>query len=524
MGDLGQFGEPETVEELREALARAEQRAEDERRETGARLLALENAMPSNARAPSVAEGHFQYQPIEGMDDQASVGFGFQLDAINGLALTRGDWPLSRRLTLDGGGTVGPFCPDYLVRPSWTGTEGQSFTFQNSTASFQVYSTLAGAVGAAKTAAGTSGTKAIEVCSSITEGGITLDGLGASATIIVLSHDRYAVGITATAGNDIFLQSLTGGATGGRLLFRNIGLAPAENKAVLDADTGDLVRNLEFEDCYFTEDDSYLVRQEGNINLQFISLRVSRCTGTLAGFYQVEGPSGAVAPNALGAYDNRLTLAKWWNAPSANADPDFTRVQAGVYTIGSGLTFPNDHNNSHWSNLIIYYNGGTALFHSAPTSIAAEDWSFQNIVFKSSNAGGTFLDLGSHGTSQHKRLFVDNIYGFSSATPTGVFIDVDPDWDDVYVGGIHAPQWPVVYNGPPITPAVPPAVDASGVTYTPSVLADWLSGTDPGNVDDALDQLASLVFTAADARTAVPYIVSYSFGYDPKSPQAFAPP
>lgn len=37
------------------------------------------------------------------------------------------------------------------------------------------------------------------------------------------------------------------------------------------------------------------------------------------------------------------------------------------------------------------------------------------------------------------------------------------------------------------------SVDASGVTYTPAVNTDWDSDTDPGNVDDALDQIAERV-------------------------------
>lgn len=50
------------------------------------------------------------------------------------------------------------------------------------------------------------------------------------------------------------------------------------------------------------------------------------------------------------------------------------------------------------------------------------------------------------------------------------------------------------------------SVDAGDVTYAPTTLADWLASTDPGNVDDALDQLASRVkdiedvyITAVDA-------------------------
>jgi hypothetical protein len=37
------------------------------------------------------------------------------------------------------------------------------------------------------------------------------------------------------------------------------------------------------------------------------------------------------------------------------------------------------------------------------------------------------------------------------------------------------------------------AVDAMDVTYTPLVLADWDTGLDPGDVDQALDQLAERV-------------------------------
>jgi hypothetical protein len=37
------------------------------------------------------------------------------------------------------------------------------------------------------------------------------------------------------------------------------------------------------------------------------------------------------------------------------------------------------------------------------------------------------------------------------------------------------------------------AVDAAAVTYTPAVSADWDGATDPGNADDALDQLAERV-------------------------------
>jgi hypothetical protein len=37
------------------------------------------------------------------------------------------------------------------------------------------------------------------------------------------------------------------------------------------------------------------------------------------------------------------------------------------------------------------------------------------------------------------------------------------------------------------------ASDAADLTYTPTTLTDWDADTDPGNADDALDQLAERV-------------------------------
>jgi len=42
-------------------------------------------------------------------------------------------------------------------------------------------------------------------------------------------------------------------------------------------------------------------------------------------------------------------------------------------------------------------------------------------------------------------------------------------------------------------PAAVSTADAANVTYTPLALADWTASTDPGQVDDALDQLADRV-------------------------------
>lgn len=48
-------------------------------------------------------------------------------------------------------------------------------------------------------------------------------------------------------------------------------------------------------------------------------------------------------------------------------------------------------------------------------------------------------------------------------------------------------------------------VDAQDVTYTPAVLADWDSSTDPGNQDGANDQLAERVKDIEDVISYTPY-------------------
>lgn len=58
----------------------------------------------------------------------------------------------------------------------------------------------------------------------------------------------------------------------------------------------------------------------------------------------------------------------------------------------------------------------------------------------------------------------------------------DADDGTIYVWNLSGtPAWAALGGG---------AVDADDVTYTPTTLADWDSSTDPGDVEQALDQLA----------------------------------
>jgi hypothetical protein len=440
------------------------------------RVEGVENSRPNNAYRRKVKDGHHHEMPVEGMDDQVSQGFGFQLDATEGIDLTRGSWPNNLRLTLSGAGSVGPFCFDYLVDKRWTGTEGQTFTFQNSTASFDIYSTLAGATAAGITDAGVGGERTIMVCDSLSEVPIGIGGLGTSASIIITSVDRYAVVITAATNSDIFTQDSSGGNIGGRLVFRNIGLRPQSGKAVLDINTSSELKVLAFENCDFPIGGAYLIRQDGNDSMGAVKLRVRHCTGSLAGFYQVGGNSATFAPDSLEAFDNKLSLTAVWDGGSSNAVPsESVRVQGGLYTITNGVTTPGDGPDEfHWGELLINFAGDEALFTSPASSDTGNDWSFKNIILRTTHVDGVFLNLGG-GTAQapHDNIYIHGIFGYSTVSPTGTFITVDLDLTNVYVSDIHAPEWATLYSGPAITPSpAPPHLDFFNGTFVETLDAD----------------------------------------------------
>lgn len=364
----------------------------------------------------------------------------------------------------------GPFWFNYLVDPAWAaivasgeGSEGQSVKTPHGF-TFNVYSTLAGATAAAITSASTSGEKTILVVSSITEQETDIGGLGSSASIIITSADRYAVTISAT-DQDLFDQDSTGGNTAGRLVFRNIGLIPSGGKAVLDINTANELKVLAFENCDFpAPGDAYMVRQDGSDRMQNIKLRVKHCTGALAGFYQVGGNGATFSPDSLEAFDNILALTAVWDGGAANAAPsESTRVQGGFYTITNGITTPADGPDEfHWSDLLINFAGDEALFTSPAASDTGNDWSFRNIVLRTTHVDSAFLNLGG-GTAQspHDNIYIHGIFGYSTVSPTGTFITVDADLTNVHVSDIHAPEWATVYDGPTMTPVVP--INASTV-------------------------------------------------------------
>lgn len=151
---IAQWAEQKLVDGDREALGlpRRLSAVEEAFEKALPRVQALESVVPKNAYRRKVDDGHHHYQTVEGMDDQVSQGFGFQLDAINGIKLTRGSWPLDRRLTIDGTGAIGPFEYDHLVDADFAakvaagdGTEGMELeTVHGHT--FKVWSVIQSAI------------------------------------------------------------------------------------------------------------------------------------------------------------------------------------------------------------------------------------------------------------------------------------------------------------------------------------------------------------------------------------------
>ncbi|MHC4066736.1 MAG: hypothetical protein ACYSUI_19850, partial [Planctomycetota bacterium] len=114
------------------------------------------------------------------------------------------------------------------------------------------------------------------------------------------------------------------------------------------------------------------------------------------------------------------------------------------------------------------------------------------------------LNLGSAVINPHRQLYIQNIFGFSAATPTGTFVTVSSNFVNPYVADIFAPEWPIPYSGPDITPPIPIVLDHDDLT----------------NVTASQHHAK---YTDSEARAAVPYAIEINFGWDPQSPQIFTP-
>lgn len=104
----------------------------------------LEDKVPQNSYERKVDDGHHHYQPVEGFDDDVSLGFGFQLNFRHGISATRDSFPTNRRFDIDAGGGI---CYDYIVDADFIGTAGASIP-QVGGGSSIVYATIQAAIDA----------------------------------------------------------------------------------------------------------------------------------------------------------------------------------------------------------------------------------------------------------------------------------------------------------------------------------------------------------------------------------------
>lgn len=113
-----------------------------------------------------------------------------------------------------------------------------------------------------------------------------------------------------------------------------------------------------------------------------------------------------------------------------------------------------------------HLNGGASKHDATEVDYERVDGSKKNIDAASDDVETALTDL-------------DDAIGALDQTPTN-YTAADPTIVADHLAGIDTALGAV-------------ATDASNITYTPSVLTDWDGDTDPGDVDNALDQLAERV-------------------------------
>ncbi len=287
---------------------------------------------------------------------------------------------------------------------------------------------------------------------SATASNMDLKDMGSAQNIYIEAADRTKVLITGASGEDIFVQSGTGGQSGGGLHFRNVAFTPAANQGVYaNTGTGSTIDTLEFLNC--TLNAGYFARQTGLNTLGGMALKIHNCNGDALGFYETEGSSGTLAPDKLQAVDNYLTLNEWWTNDNNKATPDFMLVFGGEYNIATQLNIADGTDNSHWHGFRMKYAGSNPAFLTSASGASLDDLSWTSIVFQTSNAGGSFCDLGIAANSGNG-LFIHGIHGFPihGLTVTGgtIFIEIGDSsnaWVSAHVSDIFAPEWPVLFEG-----------------------------------------------------------------------------
>lgn len=521
MGDLGAFEEPKTLEDLRLLLEQQERAVTERARESDTRLLALENNQPDNAYRRKVKDGHHHEQPLEGFDDDASQGFGYQFNARYGLTLTRDSWPTNLRFDVDAVGAG--FCYDFLVMPNWAGTEGRQFTKFDRVSTFRIYSTLQGAIDQAEA---DQETRAILLCGQTSENVEWDPGSGNNYAGSLIIH---GIDSTGTTGN---MTKLTGNFihegrqdNGYFLVLENFNITGTFTTSQLISDQvigrnmkfgGDVTladNNYRFQNCTFSAD--ILLRNSINNYLRFDNCTVVNIEGNAAAAkvtsFRWEG--GLITGSVTIRDPKVLYIDTLWTTGTENwyvkivgtlEHPDHITIK-GTMRAMSGASAIKDYVLFEDSGFTkVAHNVNIDLICEKPTSTTNEVHYFRSAMSNAIRAANIRLNCG---------------------------VATDGDKLEDMAGGYVSVKGVFAQSTFMMTPC-DAAVDLTGSTAGVNCI---ITGTDTaglasvGDIDH--DDLTNVTtsqhhtkYTDAEARTAVPYIVSFSFGYDPQTPQAFAPP
>jgi hypothetical protein len=195
-----------------------------------------------------------------------------------------------------------------------------------------------------------------------------------------------------------------------------------------------------------------------------------------------------VAHRTTGAVTNATNTTNW------DATGTYGRVGRGV-TSGSAITTWEDwrFQVGGWFDKAAGGSGGTV------TSVAASVPAFLSVSGSPVTTTGTLV-IGYSGTALPVANGGTGITAFGTGVATALGVNVGSAGAFVVNGGaLGTPSSGTLTNAT--------GLPAAAVTYTPGVLADWDGAADPGDLDDALDQLAERV-ADVEAAGAGPSVAS----------------
>lgn len=385
-------------------------------------------------------------------------------------------------------------CYDYVVDANGGGT----------------HETLSGASGAFAAALAAGGNKAIWMCNSETfsreeevgglAGTISISGHGASPGSGGGTVSAFArIVLTAASNSNLFKQTTSKSGTSRGVTFRGVGVSGGSAKGVLSVQTGTEIDFIEFFDCWLAF--PYVVVADGALNgIGNLAIHIERCGGSLTALWNCTTFAGG--PDRLRAMNNVISFATWW----AGSGPDSVQVSGGEYTQAAVQEL-GGISGFKLAGITLRSSVAGDTFTVSGTTQNGRDVSFKNIEFVALNDSAKLGNFASAGVNPCAGLFFDSInaYPASGFTPSGNFITVDANWNDVHVGDVYARGWSASYSGPAgVGDDHGNLVGLDSDDHTQYLLADGSRIADKLEIDDAnfaLDLISSnprITFASGD--------------------------